>query len=145
VDKQTRYWYLLPFPHQFSLAHLPGAVRQSRLLRFIFGMIVLMVIVTAIVDFQFKSISVETYQHRVALTSFLGKFYGRIGLIALLIQIFLSSRLIRVLGVGGAILFLPVSLMLGSIALFIVPGLWTAVALRGTDQSFRYSLNSYRL
>ena len=70
-------------------------------------MIVLMVIVTAIVDFQFKSISVETYQHRVDLTSFLGKFYGRIGLIALLIQIFLSSRLIRVLGVGGAILFYP--------------------------------------
>ncbi|HCQ02570.1 MAG TPA: hypothetical protein DIT99_18620 [Candidatus Latescibacteria bacterium] len=145
MDKQTRYWYLLPFPHQFSLAHLPGAVRQSRSLRFIFGMIVLMVIVTAIVDFQFKSISVETYQHRVDLTSFLGKFYGRIGLIALLIQIFLSSRLIRVLGVGGAILFLPVSLMLGPIALIIVPGLWTAVALRGTDQSFRYSLNSYRL
>ena len=108
-------------------------------------MIVLMVIVTAIVDFQFKSISVETYQDKVDLTSFLGKFYGRIGLIALLIQIFLSSRLIRVFGVGGAILFLPVNLMLGSIALFIVPGPWTAVALRGTDQSFRYSLNSYRL
>ncbi|HIG45592.1 MAG TPA: hypothetical protein EYQ20_03905 [candidate division Zixibacteria bacterium] len=124
-----------------SLKHMAGTVRQSRSLRFIVGMIVLMVIVTAIVDFQFKSISVETYQDKADLTSFLGKFYGRIGLIALLIQIFLSSRLIRVLGVGGAILFLPVSLMLGSIALFIVPGLWTAVALRGTDQSFRYSLN----
>jgi len=124
-----------------SLKQMIGAVRQSRSLRFIVGMIALMVIVTAIVDFQFKSISVETYQDKATLTSFLGKFYGRIGLIALLIQMFLSSRLIRVLGVGGAILFLPISLMLGSVALFIVPGLWTAVALRGADQSFRYSLN----
>ena len=82
-------------------------MRQSRSLRFIVGMIVLMVIVTAIVDFQFKSISVETYQDKAELTSFLGKFYGRIGLIALSIQIFLSSRLIRVLGVAALFCFYP--------------------------------------
>jgi len=35
-------------------------------------MIVLMVIVNAIVDFQFKSISVETYQDKAKLTSFFG-------------------------------------------------------------------------
>ena len=62
----------IPFPHQFPLVHLPGAVRQSRSLRFIVGMIVLMVIVNAIVDFQFKSISVETYQDKAELTSFFG-------------------------------------------------------------------------
>ncbi|MBT5876672.1 MAG: hypothetical protein HOH43_24825 [Candidatus Latescibacteria bacterium] len=124
-----------------SLGEMIRTTRRSRSLKFIVAIIATTVVATAFVDFQFKTISLSAFPDTEDLTSFMGKFYGRIGLVALLIQVFLSSRLLRVLGVGGAILFLPLSLGFGSLALFLAPGLWTAVFLRGADQSFRYSLN----
>ena len=124
-----------------SVRDMVGTIRRSRSLEFIVGIIAFMVMVNTFVDFQFKSISVATFPEKADLTAFMGKFYGRIGLIPLFIQVFLSSRLLRTLGVGGAILLLPGSLMLGSAALFIAPSLLTGIFLRGADQSFRYSLN----
>lgn len=123
-----------------SFRQMVGTVRRCRSLVFIVGIVSVTVMVAAFVDFQFKSLSVATFPEKADLTSFLGKFYGRIGFVALLIQLLLSARMLRALGIGGTLLFLPVSLMFGSVALFIAPSLWTGMALRGADQSFRYSL-----
>lgn len=126
---------------QETLRQLFNPIRRSRQLMFIVGIISTMVMVTSFVDFQFKTISLAAFPTKAALTAFLGQFYGRVGLVTLLVQLLLTSRFLRVLGVGGAILFLPGSLVLGSAAMFIAPGLWTGVVLRGADQTFRYSIN----
>ena len=114
---------------------------QSRQLAGIVAMLSLTMLVTTFVDFQFKAISFENFPEKPELTSFLGKFYGRLSLFSLLFQSLLSYRVLRVLGVGGSILFLPIGLFAASLAMFAAPVLWVGVLMRGIDGSFRYSID----
>lgn len=116
-------------------------VLTSRHLFYIIGIIALSVITTTIIDYQFKTVASRVYTAENSLTSFMGHFYGRVSLIALLLQFFLSSKFIERKGVGGAVVILPSILLLGSVGLFIWPGLITAVLLRGADQSLKHSLD----
>ncbi len=97
--------------------------------------------VASFVDYQFKTVSYEAFPTKAELTSFLGQFYGRLSLVSLLLQLVLTYRFIRWLGVGGAIMFLPISLMFGSTLMFIAPGLVAGVLLRGVDGSLKYSID----
>ena len=125
-------------------ANLWGVVktlRTSRHLQLIIGVIALAVITTTFVDYQFKTVAAQAFPDEGALTTFIGRFYGRVSLIAFLFQIFLAPRLIRVLGVGGALSFLPLTLALGSVGMLLYGGLWAGTALRGIDQSLKHSID----
>ncbi|NIM18849.1 MAG: hypothetical protein GTO42_02340 [Candidatus Latescibacteria bacterium] len=124
-----------------SFADMFRMVRRSRHLVFIVGIIATAMMTASFVDFQFKAISVDAFPAKEDLTSFLGKFYGRLSIVSLLLQFLFTNRFIRLLGVGGAIFFLPGGLLFGSIMVFLYPGLLSGVLLRGTDGSFRYSID----
>ncbi|MEJ2721916.1 MAG: Npt1/Npt2 family nucleotide transporter [bacterium] len=93
------------------------------------------------VDFQFKTVAVDAFPAEKDLTSFLGLFYGRLSLISFLFQLLLSYRVLRVLGVGGVILFLPLGLLGGSVMMLAYPGLIAGIIVRGADGVFRYSID----
>ena len=116
-----------------------GQIRGSWLLTFIVAIIALEMMTSTFVDYQFKAITLEAFPDEAALTGFLATFYGRVSLIALLFQLFVLPRLLRNYGIASALLLMPVGLLVGTVVLFIVPGLWAAVLLRGTDQSFEHS------
>jgi ATP/ADP translocase len=116
-------------------------ILASRHLILITGIIALSVITTTIIDYQFKTIASNAYPTDSALTTFMGQFYGRVSVLALLLQLFLSSKFIDRRGVGGAVAILPTILLLGSVSLFIWPGLVAAVLLRGADQSLKHSVD----
>ena len=118
-----------------------GTIKSSRHLIFIVGIITMTMMVASFVDFQFKTVSVEAFPEKAALTSFLGKFYGRLSLVSLFFQIVLTYTFLRILGVGGVILFLPIGLLLGSMAMLLSPGLLAGIILRGADGSFKYSID----
>lgn len=125
-------------------ANLFGVVktlRTSRHLQLIIGVIALAVITTTFVDYQFKTVAASAFPAEGELTSFMGRFYGRVSLIAFFLQVFLAPRLIRMLGVGGALVLLPLTLALGAVGLLAVGGLWAATALRGADQSLKHSID----
>jgi ATP/ADP translocase/HEAT repeat protein len=125
-------------------ANLFGVVktlRTSRHLQLIIGVIALAVITTTFVDYQFKTVAASAFPAEGELTSFMGRFYGRVSLIAFLVQVFLAPRLIRMLGVGGALALLPLTLALGAVGLVAFGGLWAATALRGADQSLKHSVD----
>ena len=124
-----------------TMSQLFATVRRSPQLMFIVGIIAMTMIAASFVDFQFKAVSANAYPAKEDLTSFLGQFYGRLSLISLLFQSLFAYRLLRVLGVGGVILFLPSSLLLASGVMVAAPGLWAGVLLRGADGSFRYSID----
>lgn len=92
-----------------------------------------LVISLTLIDYQFKVILRGTLQNE-ALAEFMGSFYGFAGLLALLIQFFVSGKLITRFGVMTAILVFPVALFTGSIALLLVPVLALAVAVKGSDK-----------
>lgn len=131
-----------PEPEQPGYEHLLFRdIITSRHLMLIMGIIAISVISTTIIDYQFKTIASAVYITDNSLTTFMGRFYGRVSIVALLLQLFLSSKFIERRGVGGAVTMLPVILLLGSVGLFIWTGLAAAVLLRGADQSLKHSLD----
>lgn len=124
-----------------SLGKLFKTVISSRHLTLIVGIIAMTMMVASFVDYQFKIVSREAFGDASDLTAFLGTFYGRLSLVSFVLQIFFAQKLLRTLGVGGVIMLLPIGLMFGSVAMFIVPGLAAAVLLRGADGAIKYSLD----
>lgn len=125
-------------------ANLSGVfktLRGSRHLMIVIGLIALAVIATTFVDYQFKTVASAAFSAEGELTTFMGRFYGRVSLVAFILQLFLAPRLIRILGVGGALAFLPVALAVGSVGMLLVGGLWAGTALRGVDQSLKHSID----
>jgi len=125
-----------------------SSIKKSKHLLLIAGIISITMMVASLVDFQFKAVSTEYFKDAVSgevnkseLTAFLGTFYGRLSLISILLQLVVAQRFLRLLGVGGVILFLPIGLLLGSVAMFAYIGLITAVILRGSDGALKYSLD----
>lgn len=122
-------------------APILGILRESRHLQLITAVIAVAVLTTALVDFQFKTVSSAAFPVKGDLTSFMGRFYGRVSIIALALQFFIAPRIIRMRGVGGALLLLPVALAAGSLAMLFVPGLLAGTVLRGADQSLKHSID----
>ena len=118
-----------------------GDILTSRHLLLITGIIGISVVTTTMIDYQFKTIASGVYLTDSSLTTFMGRFYGRVSFVALFFQLFLSSKFISRGGVGGAVALLPGMLLLGSVGLFIWPVLAAAVLLRGADQSLKHSVD----
>ena len=114
---------------------------RSRHLLLTIGIISLTVMTASFVDYQFMSVSWGAYSGESELTSFLGRFYGRMSLLSLAVQLFFASHLIRRLGVGGTLVLLPAILGLGAAGMFLAPGLAAGMLLRGSEFTFKYSLD----
>jgi ATP/ADP translocase len=97
----------------------PTIIRESRHIQLIVGLITLMVIVTTLVDYQFKTVASRAYPTTEGLMSFMGQFYGGVSVVALLVQFVVAPRLMRVVGIGGALSVLPGMLALGSLGMLV--------------------------
>ena len=75
------------------------------------------------------------------LGSFFSGFYLAMNLLALVVQVFLTSLVIRRLGMTTALLVLPVALVALSIGFFFFPVFLLVEFLYLTDNSLNYSLN----
>lgn len=117
------------------------SVWGSRHLRLTVIILSLGVMTGTLVDFQFMNIAWQTHTQPGDLTSFLGKFYGRVSLVSLLLQLVFTSRLLRKLGAGGVLFILPSFLVLGSTFMLIAPGLLAGIVMRGTHQSLKHSID----
>lgn len=124
-----------------SARHVFQILGRSRHLLLIVSIISLTMATSSFVDFQFKSVASEAFTTKADLTSFMGQFYGRVSLLSLILQVFFSYRILRILGVGGILLFLPLGLFMGSVMMLFMPGLLAGLLLRGADGCFRYSLD----
>ncbi len=118
-----------------------ATILRSRHLLLTVGIISLTVMTGSFIDFQFKALSWEAFSDPGELTSFLGRFYGRMSLLSFLVQGLLAARLIRWLGAGSVLYVLPGVLALGAGAMFLMPGLLAAMLMRGGDITLKYSLD----
>jgi ATP/ADP translocase/HEAT repeat protein len=116
-------------------------IRESRHVQLIVGTLTVMVVVTTLVDYQFKTVATQAFPTEDGLTTFMGQFYGRVSLVALLVQLVVAPRLMRVVGIGGALSILPGMLALGAVGMLLMPGLVAGVFLRGSGQSLKHSVD----
>ena len=99
------------------------------------------VIVTGLLDYQFKVVVQQVYPDAAQLASFFGRFYIAINVFALLLQLLATPWLLQRLGAGSAAAVLPIGLAVAAGATLAVPGFAMVVAARAWDQAFRFSLN----
>ena len=99
-------------------------------------------IVSRIIDYQFKMTAVAVFPLQDDLVNFFGKYYAITGFATMIIQLFITSRLLSRFGVLIAILILPISLMIGSVGFLLSPILATVFLSKLSDQVFRFSLHN---
>jgi len=122
------------------LSELFPTILRSRHLTLISGIIAITFIVSTLVDFQFSAIAKQTFKGD-DLTAFFGKFFSGLSIISFILQFFLTAGILRRLGVVGAILFLPIGIMLGTIGILFSIALLPAIILKTSEGGFRYSIN----
>src|ERR1700730_7462060 len=116
-------------------------VLSSSYLRPIAAVIGLAAFVTTLTGWQFKAVAKQFLVNKDALAILFGNFYFYAGILGLLLQLLLTSRLLRRFGIGAMLFVLPISVMVGSAGLLIWGTLLSGLLLKGSDQVLRYSLD----
>ncbi len=102
--------------------------------------VLLVAAVGTIIDFQFKEAAQDALGGERELAAFFGAFYGWTGGLALVIQVFLTTRIMTRGGVAWSIVVLPLLVLFLSVGMLVAPGLVMATGLRGTDSTLKKSL-----
>jgi AAA family ATP:ADP antiporter len=118
-----------------------GTVLDSRYLQTIAAVIFLSVVVSTLIDYQFKATAKEAYPSADALAGFFGSYYGWLSVVTMAAQLWLSGKVLLGLGLTPSLAILPVALLGGSISLLAWPGLFAATATRMAEAALRTSIH----
>ena len=127
--------------HPQSVVESLRQVWSARYLRAIAAVICISSFVTTIAGWQFKAISKQFLVEKDILAAFFGDFNFYAGLICLVTQLLLTSRLLRRFGIGVALFVVPVALLFGTVGVAVWGTLAAAIWLKGSDQVLRYSID----
>ncbi len=116
-------------------------IRKSKHLTYLALLVGLGVIVTKLVDFQFSSVATQAYPDPEELTSFLAFWFSTFNVVSLLIQLFLTRRIVGTYGVGASLFTLPGGVLAGSVVLLFTPILWAGVLTKLWEVSVKQSVN----
>lgn len=106
-------------------------LEETPYLRQLFALVGLCAFAAAAYDYVFKSQAAGAFDSDAELVSFFALFYLGVSVATFLLQTLLADRFVRVLGLGVSVATLPAAALgLGTFAV-MVPGLLSAVAMRG--------------
>lgn len=121
--------------------HPINLIKSSKHLTYLALIVGVSVIVARLVEFQFSAVASREIIDEDELTSFFGFWFSNMNIISLLIQLFLTRRVVGVFGVGTSLFFLPAGIFIGTFAIFISPTIWAAILIRLSDGSLKQSIN----
>ena len=116
-------------------------LRNHRHLLFMASIVGISVVVAKLVEYQFSAIASAQITHQDQLTAFLGFWLSNLNVASLMIQLFLTRRVVGFFGVGVSLLFLPAGILVGAVAILVSPALWSAVLIKISDGSLKQSIN----
>jgi AAA family ATP:ADP antiporter len=121
---------------------LEGArlVGRSPYLLSIVAIVGLYEIVSTVMDFQFTS-TIAHFLDGPAIAKQFATVFAITNIVSMLVQLFLTSFVMSRLGIGVALLVLPVAALAGSTAFMALPILLIGSALNTLDNGFSYSIN----
>ncbi len=114
---------------------------KSKHLTYLAAIIGVGVIVAKLVDYQFSAIASAKIPDADDLTAFFGFWFSTFNVISLIIQLFITRKVVGVFGVGTSLFFLPFGIMMGAFLVFIFPELWAVIILKLIDGSLKQSVN----
>ena len=118
-------------------------LRQSRHLQIIAAVIALTSIGAGLIDQQLN-MAIETFRgggEAERMTVVLAQVQVWTSAIGFVIQVWLTSRIQRFLGIGFALMILPVSLGLSAVVMLLNAALWAPMFARILDKSLRYTVD----
>ncbi len=123
------------------------AIRQSPLLLAIGGLTILVSLLINVGAYEFRaSLQINFSGRETELATFYGAFYFWTGLAALVMQSYVTGRVLSRVGVYGALLFFPLATALGAALSLLTGGaLWAMTLVRAADPVFRRTINSAAL
>jgi AAA family ATP:ADP antiporter len=116
-------------------------IKQSKLLSLIAIVIGLSVLVAKLVDYQYSDYASRLITDPEKLTSFFGFWFSTLSVISLLVQLFLTQRIVGTFGVGKSLFWLPSGILMGSFLLLFLPQLWVIIGIKVVDGSLKQSVN----
>lgn len=116
-------------------------IRESAYLKSIAVLILIAALTTTIAGWQFKAIAKAAVPDTDQLAMFFGTFNMIAGLMSLLLQLLLTARVLRTIGVGPALFIVPTAMLMGSTGVLLLGSLVAAAALKASDQVLRYSID----
>jgi AAA family ATP:ADP antiporter len=116
-------------------------IRESSYLKAIAALILIAAATTTIAGWQFKAIAKAAVPATDELAMFFGTFNMIAGLMSLVMQLLLTGRLLRTVGVGPALFIVPTAMLMGSTGVLLLGTLVAAAALKASDQVLRYSID----
>ncbi len=117
-------------------------IRGSQYLLLISALIMVGCASTTIIHYQFRLIAYSNFSgNKAALAAFFGRFYGYMGLGSFLLQMLLTGRLLRSLGIRVTLFVMPTVFLGGSLGVLLAPTLLSACILKGSQSLLRYSLD----
>ncbi len=114
---------------------------RSKHLTYLAAIVGVGVVMAKLVDFQFSDFANRAIPDSDELASFFGFWFSSFNVIALLIQLFLTNRLLAWLGVTSNLLILPLGIAMGCLLFLTFPELWVLIIIKGMDGSFKQSIN----
>ncbi|MBD3288502.1 hypothetical protein GF337_06820 [candidate division KSB1 bacterium] len=126
-----------------SNAAIEGAklVFKSKYLLAIVGIVGFYEIISTIMDFQFTATIEHYLSTEDAISQHFATIFSITNIVALTVQLFLTSFIMTRLGLTVALLVLPCVIMLGSFSFLAFPILWVGSFLNTADNAFNYSIN----
>jgi ATP:ADP antiporter, AAA family len=115
-------------------------VFASRYLLSIVAIVGLYEIVSTVMDFQFTS-TIAHYLDGPAIGTQFSTVFAITNVVAMCVQLFLTSFVMTRLGVEVALLVLPIAILVGSGGFLVAPLLWVGSLLNTFDNGFSYSIN----
>ena len=125
----------------FPLYRSMQLIRESPYLRSIAALILIAALTTTIAGWQFKAIAKAAVPNTDELAIFFGTFSMIAGFMSLLLQLLLTGRVLRTIGVGSALFIVPTAMLMGSVGVLILGTLVAAATLKASDQVLRYSID----
>lgn len=127
---------------EFSFGEIARALKAYRHLQVITAIMTLQFIVDVTIEYQFNVMAKQTFKGD-HLTAFLGNFYGPyLSILTIGLQLFLTTAIVRRIGVGGTLQIMPATVTLTSLAIYVAPpSVYATGAVRLTEAATRYTLN----
>ena len=99
-------------------------------------------VASRVVDYQFKITAVASFPNQDDLVNFFGQYYAVTGVATMIIQLFITSRLLSRFGIIVAILILPTLFMAGAAGFLMSPVLAAVYISKFSDQVFRFTFHN---
>ncbi|HEX6438867.1 MAG TPA: HEAT repeat domain-containing protein [Candidatus Binatia bacterium] len=119
----------------------PRLMGGSRYLQTIAGVLFISVIVSTLIDFEFKAAAKIAYPTEEGLSAFFGSYYAWMAVITFLSQVLVTGQILTIGGLIPSLALLPAGLFAGCVGMLIWPGLSSATIARVTDGALRSSVN----